>query len=110
NEAKKLLNQYKNKSIVIDFTATWCGPCQKMAPVFMKYSDNYREMVFLKIDVDCCPVSSCHCYGIHIFQHMAKECGVSVMPTFKFLKNGKIVDEMVGASEDKLRALIAKNK
>jgi large subunit ribosomal protein L40e len=86
-----------DKLVVVDFTATWCGPCQMMAPKFEKMATEEPDCVFVKVDVDD-------------NEDVAAECGISAMPTFQCFKGGKKVDELVGASEEKLRAMVAKNK
>jgi thioredoxin 1 len=55
------------------------------------------DVVFLQVDVDACG-------------DVAEECEVNCMPTFHFYKAGNKVDQFEGASEDKLKALIAKHK
>jgi large subunit ribosomal protein L40e len=85
------------KLVVVDFTATWCGPCQRIAPFFAQLAEKYPDCVFVKVDVD-------------ENEDVAQECGVSAMPTFKAFKDGKQVDELVGASNEKLEALVTKNK
>jgi len=57
----------------------------------------FAGIVFKKIDVD-------------ENSEAAEACGISAMPTFKIYKGGQEVDQMVGASEDKLRALLEKHK
>jgi thioredoxin len=85
------------KVVVVDFSATWCGPCQMIGPIFVQLSEQYTDMVFLKVDVDANTT-------------VAGECGINAMPTFQVWKDGHKVDEMVGASRDKLKAFIEKNK
>jgi thioredoxin-like negative regulator of GroEL len=70
-----------------------CGPCQGIAPFFAKLSDEYRQVVFLKVDVDEC-------------QEIAMASNVAAMPTFVFLKDGSEVDRMQGANPNELEAKI----
>ncbi|CAI5483981.1 unnamed protein product [Closterium sp. Yama58-4] len=82
-----------DKAVIVDFTAVWCGPCKMIAPVFEAFSTEFTSVVFLKVDVD-------------VNQKVAEQCGVSAMPTFQVYKNKTKVAELIGASKDKLHALI----
>ncbi|CAG0907457.1 unnamed protein product, partial [Darwinula stevensoni] len=73
-----------NKLVVADFTASWCGPCQRIAPAFSDMSVRYNKAVFLKIDVDNC-------------SETAAAQGVTAMPTFIFYRNKVKVDRLQGA-------------
>lgn len=81
--------------VVVDFHATWCGPCKTIAPHFKQYATKYPEADFLKVDVDKC-------------QTTAATYNITAMPTFLFLKNGKKVDEIKGADPQKLEDKIKK--
>ncbi|KAF9215199.1 Thioredoxin-like protein 1 [Podila verticillata] len=80
------------KLVVVDFTAAWCGPCQMVKPVFEKLSNQYKHVVFVKVDVD-------------ENQEVAAVAGVSAMPTFQFFKASKKVAELKGANPTQLEAL-----
>ncbi|GJQ66051.1 hypothetical protein Trydic_g4139 [Trypoxylus dichotomus] len=82
-----------NRLVVADFTASWCGPCQRIAPVFQQLAGKYLKAVFLKIDVDKC-------------QETAAAQGVSAMPTFIFYKNRTKVDRLQGADPTTLESKI----
>jgi len=86
-----------NKTVAIDFTASWCGPCKMIGPKFdaMSNDEKYSKIEFVKIDVDECDDD-------------AAAAGISAMPTFQIWQNGAKVDELVGASEEKLKALLDK--
>mmetsp|Transcript_19422 Transcript_19422/g.27453 ORF Transcript_19422/g.27453 Transcript_19422/m.27453 type:complete len:107 (-) Transcript_19422:269-589(-) len=84
------------KLVVVDFTATWCPPCRMIGPKFEAMAEKYPNAEFVKVDVDEA-------------QDVAEEVGISAMPTFQFYKDGERVDELVGASESKLEALVVKH-
>lgn len=70
---------------IIDFYADWCGPCQAMKPIFEEVEKEYAEKVeFKKTDVEA--------EGA-----LAQEYGVSSIPTFVIVKDGKEVDRKTGA-------------
>ena len=82
---------------MVDFTAVWCGPCQRIAPAYAALAEEYAdEAVFVKVDVDR-------------LGELAAELGVTSMPTFLFFKSGEMIDSMRGADEAGLRALVAEH-
>lgn len=84
----------KGKLFVIDFTAKWCGPCKMIAPLFDEMSEEFSDScIFIKVDVDEGP-------------EISAAYNVMSMPTFLFIKNGKVVDRFSGASVEKLRQVI----
>ena len=86
-----------SKLTVVDFWASWCGPCMQIKPKFAKISDRYGGVGFYAVDVDAAkPVSQAH--------------GVSSMPTFVFFKGGKEIERFSGADENKLSQLIERLK
>lgn len=86
----------KDQLIVIDFTASWCGPCKVMAPIFDKLSGQFPTAKFLKIDVD-------------EHQEIAQKHGIQAMPTFHLYKNGQRLEELRGANAAQLELLIKKH-
>jgi len=87
----------KTKLVVIDFFAVWCGPCKVIAPKVEELSTEFANQVsFYKLDVD-------------EQSKIAEQQEVRAMPTFLFFKDGKKVDEVVGANPKALKAGIEKH-
>ncbi|SCV99644.1 LAFE_0A07734g1_1 [Lachancea fermentati] len=85
-----------DKLVVVDFFATWCGPCKMIAPMLEKFAAEYSQADFYKIDVDEVP-------------DVAQSQEVSAMPTIKFYKSGKEVAKVVGANPAAIKQTIAAN-
>lgn len=79
----------------MDFTASWCGPCKRIAPFFEELSAKYPSVTFIKVDVDDLDM-------------VAGAAGIRAMPTFLIYKDGKPVPDakLEGASPDALEALV----
>lgn len=71
--------------VIVDFWATWCGPCRMIAPIIEQLAGEFDGKVKVgKLDVD-------------ENQQTAIKYGVRSIPTVLFLKNGKVVDTIIGA-------------
>ncbi|CAL0314461.1 unnamed protein product [Lupinus luteus] len=88
NESKQI--------IVVDFTASWCGPCRFIAPFLTELAKKYPNVIFLKVDVD-------------ELKSVAQDWAVEAMPTFMFIKEGSIVGKVVGAKKDELQQTLEKH-
>ncbi|XP_026209053.1 thioredoxin-like [Anabas testudineus] len=91
DDFKAILKEAGDKLVVVDFTATWCGPCKQIGPIFVTMSQDpaNKNVVFLKVDVDEA-------------EDVSSSCGISCMPTFHFYKNGEKIHEFSGANAKQL--------
>jgi thioredoxin 1 len=70
--------------VVVDFSATWCGPCQRMLPELESAAQEFEgQATFLKVDIDESP-------------DVAMRYGVQGIPNITFLKGGQVVDVSIG--------------
>jgi len=93
----KLLTEAEDKLVVIDFYATWCGPCKAIAPEILVLSNTMLDVLFLKVDVD-------------ENDAIASEYDINAMPTFAFVKNKKLVESFSGARIEKVKELVTRHK
>ncbi|GJM96943.1 hypothetical protein PR202_ga13827 [Eleusine coracana subsp. coracana] len=77
------------KLLVVDFSASWCGPCRFIEPAFKEMASRFTDAIFVKIDVD-------------ELAEVARTWKVEAMPTFVLVKAGKEVSRVVGAKKDEL--------
>ena len=83
---------------VVDFFATWCGPCKMLAPILESVEKETEGVAFFRIDVDQAP-------------DLARRFGIMSIPTLVFLKNGEEVARTVGVQrKPELTAKIAELK
>lgn len=77
-------NEVVNEEFVlVDFFATWCGPCKMLAPVFEELSGEMEKVNFFKVDVD---------QALDI----ARKYAITTVPTMIIFKDGEVVDKMIG--------------
>ncbi|XP_074555523.1 thioredoxin-like, partial [Halichoeres trimaculatus] len=88
---QEVLKEAGDKLLVVDFSASWCGPCRAIHPVYEEASKNpkYKNVIFAEVDVDEAG-------------DVAQACDISCMPTFQFYRNGSKIDEFKGAGPDEL--------
>lgn len=81
--------------VLVDFFATWCGPCIMLAPVISELAEEYKgKAKICKLDVDA-------------NHETAEKYGVMSIPTLIFFKNGEVIEQIVGAhSKDALKEKI----
>ena len=88
-----------DKPLVVDFWATWCGPCRMVAPIIEELAKEYEG----KLVVGKCDVEE--------NEDLAAEFGIRNIPTILFFKNGEVVDKLIGPQskakfEEKFQALL----
>lgn len=79
---------------IMYFTASWCGPCRYMSPIYTRWAKEHPEVVFLKIDIEEAGL---------IAQHRK----ITSIPTFLYIKDGKEIDRVVGADKNTIERRIA---
>ena len=76
-------NTIESGVVVVDFFATWCGPCKMLSPVIDELSGELENVNFVKVDIDQS-------------MDLAQKFKIVSVPTLKVLKNGEEVDTLMG--------------
>ena len=71
-------------TVLVDFWATWCGPCRMLAPILEELSGQHPELKIVKVDVD-------------ENRDLALQYGIESIPTLLVFRDGKLVNQAVGA-------------
>lgn len=72
-----------NGKVLVDFYATWCGPCRMLAPVLEELSEEISDVQIIKVDVDELP-------------ELARRFGIMSIPTIFYFKEGEVAKKVVG--------------
>jgi len=95
---ENVIRQSEKVPVVVDFWATWCAPCLRLGPTLENLADEYKgKFILAKLNVD---------EG----QVVSQKYGIMSIPSVKMFKDGKVVDEFIGAlPESNVRAWLSKN-
>ncbi|OWM81605.1 hypothetical protein CDL15_Pgr007643 [Punica granatum] len=83
----------EGKTVIANFSATWCGPCRMIAPFYSDLSVEHPSLMFLLVDVD-------------ELTDFSTSWDIKATPTFFFLRDGQQVDKLVGANKPELQKKI----
>lgn len=90
---EKIIHE-SSKPVLVDFWATWCGPCRMLAPVLEEVAKERQDITVCKVDVD-------------EERELALEYGISSIPTLLVFKNGEVVKKSIGViSKEEMLALL----
>ncbi len=76
-------NAIQNGVVVVDFFATWCGPCKMLAPIFEELGEELEKVKFVKVDIDQ-------------NSDLVQKFKIVSVPTMKIFKDGEELDTLVG--------------
>lgn len=74
-----------DKPVLLDFWASWCGPCRMQGPIIDQLADSHSNVVFGKVNVDEEP-------------DLASEYGITSIPTLIIFRDGRVIDQVTGVT------------
>ena len=90
-------NETAKGKVLVDFFATWCGPCKMLSPILEKVASEHEDLTVLKVDVDEVP-------------DVATQYGIRSIPTLILFEDGKAVDMKLGFMSEESVLRFAKLK
>jgi thioredoxin-like negative regulator of GroEL len=97
-QIEKIANKFPQRLIIIDFWASWCGPCVEMKPVFKEFAKQHQDGIFISIDIDKDESGE-----------ITKLYNIQSIPLFVFIKDHNVIDFMMGANKAELLNKISEN-
>ena len=82
-ETENFNEEIKNKLVLVDFYAVWCGPCKMMHPILEQVKDIYTDLKIIKVNVD-------------EHEDLTRQYGVMSIPTLLLFKDSSVVEKNVG--------------
>ncbi|VDL98600.1 unnamed protein product [Schistocephalus solidus] len=98
DELKKISQE---RLVIVDFFATWCGPCKSVKAAYEKLAEEETSVTFAKLDIDVYEAG---------LEDAPSDYSLVAMPTFMAFKNGEMVDSVIGPHIDALRQMIDRLK
>ncbi|XP_023171394.1 thioredoxin-2 [Drosophila hydei] len=96
DDFERIVAEAGNKHVLVEFFATWCGPCALIGPRLEEFASEYEDcLVIVKVDVDD-------------HEDLAEEYDVSSMPSFLIIKNKVKLEQFVGSSGEKVQTTLQK--
>ena len=89
NDFDSLINTSDYKGVVVDFYATWCGPCKLLAPFIQKLAQQNPSILFVKVE--------------SALRSLHNRFGIRSIPTVAFFKNGKEVKRIIGLNKNSIK-------